>query len=97
MNINISLNDEHATKIIESFQAVTNQRITLEGEFRPTSFILPEREENETDEQLITRVLKDITVKIVEIYENYKADQTYKAMVEQLSKPTAEVPEDIVL
>jgi hypothetical protein len=97
MDININLNDEHVTKIIESFEAVTNQNIMIEGEFRPTRFVLPSRQENETDKELITRVLKDLTIKIVEIFETYKKDEEYKQAIQAITKENPVIPEDLIV
>lgn len=96
MKIEININDEHLDLIKESIDALLDQNLTIEGDFKMLNFKI-DSVENETDENKVNRVMKELFLTIVGVYKKYKEEERYKQEIEAVSKPNPVIPNDLII
>ena len=96
MKIEININDEHLELVKESLNALLDQQLTIEGDFKMLNFKI-NSVENETDENKVNRVMKELFLTVVGVYKKYQEDERYKQEVEAISKPNPVIPNDLII
>jgi len=95
INIILNIPDDRVNRVATAFLGLENKSINIMGDNGIYSMTFPSKGDD-TNKQYIAKNIKLAIKSMIEFYELGADSVRYKAEVENVSKPSASVPDDII-